>query len=613
MPPVVAAIAVYFSVSAAMATFILVSGVIMVASIGYAAYAMASMPDMPGYSSEVRGRTQVVRSAVTPHRVIYGQCMVSGPLVAAFSAGDTNKFLYLVIVLAAHEVLEIGDVYLGSNLSTDDTYRDKNSTTGSYTVGSDQTITIESAFIGTPTVEIPEIPSSGEGDPGTPAVPITDFTISGRRLTFADSGLIGASVSVTYLKSYVQITKYLGTLDQVADSDLIAEAKDKAGNAAWTTANTLTGRAYLVVRLEFSTDAYPQGIPNIKAVVKGVKDIYDPRTDTTGYTDNWALCMRDYLVKSYGLRCTADDINDDYFIAAANVSDESVQVLAGTGTGYVTDGLAYDVGRKQIGLESGTGTILGGDVITFAGDINEYRVVTGLSNGVIMLDGDGLVYSLPATGVTDSRTGLTGPIAVTVKPLNYERRYTCNGAFTLDAKPIDIIKKMLTGGAGRLVWSQGRYELYPAVYNTPEDRPLTESDLRDSISVVPAPSRRDRINTVRGTFVDPSQYWQQTDFPVIQNADALAADGEELTTSIELPYTISCATAQRIAKIHLERSLLGMVVTFPGKLTCFGYKPGNVVKLNIAQLGWVDKTFRVTDWKMADNGGVDLLLKEDSP
>lgn len=587
--------------------------VVMAASIAYSAYSMATLPDMPGYSSEVRGRTQVVRSAVAPHRVIYGLCMVSGPLVAAFSAGDTNKFLYLVIVLAAHEVLEIGDVYLGSNLSTDDTYRDKSSTSGSYTVGSDRTITIESAFIGIPTVEIPEIPSTGEGDPGTPAVPITDFTVTGRRLTFADSGLVGTAVNVTYLKSYVQITKYLGTLGQAADPDLIADAKDKAGNAAWTTEHTLTGRAYLVVRLEFSTDAYPQGIPNIKAVVKGVKDIYDPRTETTGYTDNWALCMRDYLVKSYGLRCTADDINDDYFIAAANVSDETLQVLTGTGTGYVTDGLAYDVGRKQIGLESGSGTILGGDVITFNGDINEYRVVTGLSNGVIMLDGDGLVYSLPAIGVTDSRTGLTGPIAVTVKPLNYERRYTCNGAFTLDAKPIDIIKKMLTGGAGRLVWSQGRYELYPAVYNTPEDRPLTESDLRDSISVVPAPSRRDRINTVRGTFVDPSQYWQQTDFPVIQNADALTADGEELTTSIELPYTISCATAQRIAKIHLERSLLGMVVTFPGKLTCFGYKPGNVVKLNIAQLGWVDKTFRVTDWKMSDNGGVDLLLKEDSP
>ncbi len=603
MPPVVAAIALYFSVSAAMATFILVSGVIMVASIGYAAYAMASMPDMPGYSSEVRGRTQVVRSAVTPHRVIYGQCMVSGPLVAAFSAGDTNKFLYLVIVLAAHEVLEIGDVYLGSNLSTDDTYRDKSSTTGSYTVGSDQTITIESAFYGSPTVIIPGAPSSGEVDPGTPAVPITDFTISGRRLTFADSGLVGTSVNVTYLKTYVQITKYLGTLDQAADPDLIADAQDKTGNAAWTTAHTLTGRAYLIVRLEFNTDAYPQGIPNIKAVVKGVKDIYDPRSETTGYTDNWALCMRDYLVKSYGLRCTVDDINDDYFIAAANVSDETLQVLTGTGTGYVTDGLAYDVGRKLIGLESGSGTILGGDVITFDGDINEYRVVTGLSNGVIMLDGDGLQQAIAADA----------HLAVTVAPVNYERRYTCNGAFTLDAKPIDIIKKMLTGGAGRLVWSQGRYELYPAVYNTPEDRPLTESDLRDSISVVPAPSRRDRINTVRGTFVDPSQYWQQTDFPVIQNADALAADGEELTTSIELPYTISCATAQRIAKIHLERSLLGMVVTFPGKLTCFGYKPGNVVKLNIAQLGWVDKTFRVTDWKMADNGGVDLLLKEDSP
>jgi len=65
MPPVVAAVAAYFAVSAGMAAFMVASFVVMAASIGYSAYMMATMPDASGYSTEVRGRTQVVRSAVT--------------------------------------------------------------------------------------------------------------------------------------------------------------------------------------------------------------------------------------------------------------------------------------------------------------------------------------------------------------------------------------------------------------------------------------------------------------------------------------------------------------------------------------------------------------------
>lgn len=57
----------------------------------------------------------------------------------------------------------------------------------------------------------------------------------------------------------------------------------------------------------------------------------------------------------------------------------------GTGTGYLVDLVAgYSAGDTSIHVDTGTGTILAGDVVTFAGDSNKYIVKTGFAG-----DGDG--------------------------------------------------------------------------------------------------------------------------------------------------------------------------------------------------------------------------------
>lgn len=60
-------------------------------------------------------------------------------------------------------------------------------------------------------------------------------------------------------------------------------------------------------------------------------------------------------------------------------------VTSGTGGGYLVDLAAgYAVGDTTIHVDTGTGTILAGDVITFAGDSNKYVVSVGFAG-----DGDG--------------------------------------------------------------------------------------------------------------------------------------------------------------------------------------------------------------------------------
>lgn len=77
---------------------------------------------------------------------------------------------------------------------------------------------------------------------------------------------------------------------------------------------------------------------------------------------------------------------------------------AGTASSSTTDAAGYAVGATTITLASaGTGTILAGDVVTFAGDTNQYCVTTGdgdvSGGGTIVLGAPGLRAAI--SGATD--------------------------------------------------------------------------------------------------------------------------------------------------------------------------------------------------------------------
>ena len=127
----------------------------------------------------------------------------------------------------------------------------------------------------------------------------------------------------------VRINRHLGTSDQAADTDLVNES------VHWTTQHRLRGIAYMYIRLQFDADAFPNGIPEITSTISG-KKVYDPRTSTTAWSDNPALCLRDYLTSSYGISEATANIDDTLVIAAANVCDQT-NTDAGT-TRYTCNG-----------------------------------------------------------------------------------------------------------------------------------------------------------------------------------------------------------------------------------------------------------------------------------
>jgi len=139
---------------------------------------------------------------------------------------------------------------------------------------------------------------------------------------------INGSGNVTAPSRYankIRIKTKLGTTGQSAQSNLVSES------SKWTSNHKLSGIAYIYARINFDIDAFPNGIPTISALIEG-KKVYDPRTASTAFSANPALCIRDYLTETtYGVGASASEINDTAFTAAANACDENV-TLAGGGT-----------------------------------------------------------------------------------------------------------------------------------------------------------------------------------------------------------------------------------------------------------------------------------------
>jgi len=84
-------------------------------------------------------------------------------------------------------------------------------------------------------------------------------------------------------------------------------------------------------------------------------------------------------------------------------------VTAGTASGATTDATGYAVGTTSFTLASaGTGTLLAGDIITFAGDTNKYVVKTGDAD---VSNGGTLVINAP--GIRVAMSAATKAITVT--------------------------------------------------------------------------------------------------------------------------------------------------------------------------------------------------------
>jgi hypothetical protein len=160
---------------------------------------------------------------------------------------------------------------------------------------------------------------------------------------------------------------------------------------------------------------------------------------------------------------------------------------------------------------------------------------------------------------------------------------------------------------------QGQWKLRAYAYETPTLQ-FNDDHLRDDIQIRLSAEEDDRYNTVRGVFVDKDRQYQPHPFAAFSASEYITRDNSEtIYRDIQLPMTTDAYMAQRVAAGILEQSDLQKRVIYPANFKTLPVEIGGTVALSNTKLGMVDQPFRVTNYKLNDMAGIDLVLQEDTP
>lgn len=237
----------------------------------------------------------------------------------------------------------------------------------------------------------------------------------------------------------------------------------------------------------------------------------------------------------------------------------------------------------------------------------------GLGAGIGAADGVERASLIEAANICDEMVPLASG--------GTERRYSCNGGVSLAESPKTIIEGLLSAMAGRCAVQGGTWRIHAGAYRLPEVT-LDADDVRaGGLVLATRVSQSENFNAVRGQFVSPENDWQPDDFPAYASEVYRAEDGgERKWRDISLPFTISAAMAQRLAKIELERARRQMTVKLAGKLAAWRAGVGETVMLSYARWGFAAKPFEVQgvslDLTASGDGALllpELVLRETSP
>jgi hypothetical protein len=120
------------------------------------------------------------------------------------------------------------------------------------------------------------------------------------------------------------------------------------GAAAWTSSCRQDGCCSHPLQAEVGPGESGPTACRTSARRSAAKKLFDPRSSTTAWSNNWALCVRDWLTdlrQRPEVPCERDQRH--LLNAAANLSDEAVALLAGgTEPRYTCNG-TYDASKTR--------------------------------------------------------------------------------------------------------------------------------------------------------------------------------------------------------------------------------------------------------------------------
>lgn len=491
-------------------------------------------------------RLTTARGTDQYQQLIYGQIRTGGFLAYYSTSGASNDILWFVIVVAAHEVAAIDDVWLDARHLAD-----------------------------------------SDIDPTT--------------------GIVTAAAFINGGVHRLQISKFLGGNTSVVDALLQAACPEwdsshigfgvaylhfqlSRDNVVWPSGAPTNFFALIKGRKLYD--------PRLDSTNGGSGSQRFTDASTWLWSQNWALAVRDYLSggavmyqsgtadKRKGLGEADARIDDSYIIAAANHADESVTVplpvIAGTTnwtngsnaiTGNGTQFTDLTVGSYLLG-PNGTAY----QIATITDDFDLTITVGGGYPGTTVINE--IVHWSPTN--TTSTT---------------ELRFTADCQLSCGNTHSENIQILLSAGNGKLTYASGKWALFAGVYTTPVTT-LTQDDIVGAIDVVTHDTTDQAWNYVTGTFFDENNGWQQMPFPAQQAPTYETDDGRQYPQSIELQATRGVYRAQRLAQVILQQGR-NMITMNASALSqrAFQIKEWENFYLTIPEYGWTNQVLKCISWK----------------
>ena len=611
--------------AAALAIPLIISGAAMMATGIYTQL----QPNSPGISSSTR-------NPIAPWEVCYGQTAVGGTLIFCNEWGDNNKYLDMVFCIADHPSQYVtGLMFDRKTIQLDttnvpagvppSTYPQINGGT-SFTPVQQSNLDIYNVkrINGVVTVYLEHIYGSGadipllsDGDTvkvhdisnhgNSPAsaytsmngiykvfdvihdppnnrcrfsylcgglsivfgTPIDDWTVT----TPFQSGQVDTQWPDVAHNVYIEVLCGTQTLGQTFIGAFAPILDGNLNNQQpWTTTCSCVGKTVVFIRLHYDVHYFPGGIPQISFLLSGKNNIYDPRTSAYGYTENAALCIADFLCdQTYGYKMVlGTDIDIPSLITAANNCDDPIPLaIGGTEPRYACCG-KFNLSQTRAAILSNMLTSCSGRISENAG---KYIIQ------VAKWPGTGAIIPAPAfntmgpmewnsTGsITERYNGVKGTFI-------FEGNNWQSGDFPAYAQDSTHGYTLGTAWTSGNAFSYGDYTVYLGIGYQ---------------SVYPG--------TYTNTNHDPSGDTTHTYWVIAYQDINMTEDGERRWLDLQLPFTISPYTAQRLAKIELLRRRQFGTGVLRYNLT--GY---NLIALDIISLtfppwsayGWTNKLLEIT-------------------
>ncbi len=463
------------------------------------------------------------RKGFRPWQIIYGRQRVTGAVIdESLSDGGNgdNRWLWVVEAIAAHFILAIDATYLNQQQA----FCNRNVNNGFNSLAGN--------LIGTDSTDGGDMSVNGMVQPIHP----TDLNFREYSNFYWDGN------------PRFWMAQYDGSQTAADPFYMALCATNPTTNTPhWDSTCVGNGIAYSLNRF-WSNSNWSAGKPVVQYDVRGKRDIYDPRSGTSGYSENATLVLADYMMnQKWGMMFEIGDFDPDTLIAAANICDEVITLsfaqIVNTVT-YTTEPRYYI--NATISTSSSGGQIM-------------QMMLEAMAGRISFIGGAWFIFP----GVWQGTSGVT----------------IIEGDFlsSFEWRPTRKSRDLFNEVRGQFMCANGWNTVYAQgfdVYNV-------------------------TAQTVENNF---NGQWQMTDMPPFAFDPArdystdpyLTEDGGiKYIKNVSYPYTISVAYAQRLSKILLLRNRWQGTGTIKLPIQFIGIQPNDVIEVDYARFGWTGKTVEV--------------------